>query len=216
MIFGYDARLRADGAKHFAVFIGRRVADGVWKVDDFRAGLGSGFGHFAEVFDIAAACVFGGKFHFLSVLATETHHFAHLSERFVSFDAQLVLQVEIGGGEKNVEPGMDGRFDGAESGVNIFLTSSRERRHFTVADFAGHRADSLQISRRCDGESRFDNVNAELFELARQAKLFIPVHREAGGLLAVTQRGVEDVDRVHLHSCTRISVERVRPSVSNL
>jgi hypothetical protein len=91
-----------------------------------------------------------------------------------------VLQVEIGGGEKNVEPGMDSRFDGAEGGVYIFLSGSRERRYFAVPDFPGHCTDSFQISRRCDGKSRFDDVDAELFELARQAKLFIAVHRKAG------------------------------------
>ena len=103
---------------------------------------------------------------------------------------------------------MDGRFDGAEGGVYIFLAGTREGGHFAVADFAGHCADSFQISGRCDGKSRFDHVDAQLFELARQAKLFLPVHREAGRLLAVAQRGVEDVDRVHLRSCTRQSVER--------
>jgi DNA-binding transcriptional LysR family regulator len=199
---------RADSAKHFAVFIGRGVADGVWKIDDFGACFGSGFRHFAEVFDIAAACVFGGEFHFFRVLATKTHHLAYLSEGFVTLDAQLVLQVEIGGGKKNMKPGVHSRLDGAEGGVNIFLTGSRERRHFTIADFAGDGADSLQIPGRCDGKSRFDDVDAELFELASQAKLFIPVHRKAGGLLAVAQRCVEDVDRVHLRSYTRQSVDR--------
>ena len=120
----------------------------------------------------------------------------------------LCFRVEIGGGEKNVQPGMDGGFDGAEGSVYIFLAGAREGGHFAGADFAGHCADSFQISGRCDGESRFDHVDAELFELARQAKLFFPVHREAGGLLAVAQRGVEDVDRVHGRSYTPPSVER--------
>jgi hypothetical protein len=35
------------------------------------------------------------------------------------------------------------------------------------------------------------------------------VHRESGGLLAVAQRGVEDVDRVHDAPSMRGPVERV-------
>ena len=103
-----------------------------------------------------------------------------MGEGLLPIDAQLVFQVEIGGGQKNMEPGMDGGFDGAQGGVHIFLTGAREGGHFAAADFAGNRADCFQISRRCDGKPRFDHVDAKLFELARQAKLFLPVHREAG------------------------------------
>jgi hypothetical protein len=111
---------------------------------------------------------------------------------------------------------MHGWFDGTQCGVNIFLTSPSQSRHFAAADFAGYGADSFQIPGRCDGKSRFNDVDAELFELSRQAELFIPVHRESGGLLAVSQRGVEDVDRVHGAPVCRDQWNAPLPSVSNL
>ena len=75
---------------------------------------------------------------------------------------------------------MDGRFDGAEGGVHIFLAGTREGGHLQLRISAATARNCLQISGRCDGKSRFDHVDAQLFELSRQAELFLPVHREAG------------------------------------
>ena len=47
-----------------------------------------------------------------------------------------------------------------------------------------------------DREARFDDVDAESLELARQGQLLVQVHAAARRLLAVTQGRVEDEDLV--------------------
>ena len=56
--------------------------------------------------------------------------------------------------------------------------------------------DRLEVARRRGGEAGLDHVDAELAERARDLELLLEVHRRAGRLLAVAQRGVEDDDAV--------------------
>src|SRR6185437_10453340 len=58
------------------------------------------------------------------------------------------------------------------------------------------RLDALEVARRGDGEAGLDHVDAELGQRLGHADLLAEVHREAGRLLAVAQRGVEDDDAV--------------------
>ena len=57
-------------------------------------------------------------------------------------------------------------------------------------------ADRLEVTRRGDREARFDDVDPEPRELVRDLELLPHVQRDAGRLLAVAQRGVEDDDPV--------------------
>ena len=52
----------------------------------------------------------------------------------------------------------------------------------------------LGVGRRGDREAGLDDVHAQRVERARHRQLRRHVHREAGGLFAVAQRGVEDGD----------------------
>ena len=72
-----------------------------------------------------------------------------------------------------------------------------------MLDFAGYRAHGVQIAGRSNGETRFDNVHAKLFDLAGKPQLLFAVHGKTGGLLTISQRGVEDVDAVHIGSLQR-------------
>ena len=54
--------------------------------------------------------------------------------------------------------------------------------------------DGLGVGRRRDREAGLDDVHAQRVERPRHLQLRRHVHREAGRLLAVAQRGVEDDD----------------------
>src|SRR5204863_1617382 len=94
--------------------------------------------------------------------------------------------------------------------------------HRRAADLARDAPARLEISGRRDREPGLDHVHAQLLELARDAKLGVRVAVEAGRLLAVAQRGVEDEDAVGIlvsHFSTGssqvISARRSRPTCSS-
>ena len=70
----------------------------------------------------------------------------------------------------------------------------RERRDDRPAHLAGDLSSRLGIGRRRDGEPGLDDVHAQRIERPRHDQLRRHVHREARGLLAVPERGVEDDD----------------------
>ncbi len=59
---------------------------------------------------------------------------------------------------------------------------------------AGDGADGFGVAFGGDGESGLEDVDAEGGDLVGQAQLFAAVHGAAGGLLAVAEGGVEEVD----------------------
>ena len=62
------------------------------------------------------------------------------------------------------------------------------------AHLARDQLDGLEVAGRGAGEARLDDVDAELFELLRDLELLLGGEGDAGGLLAVAQGGIEDVD----------------------
>ena len=93
---------------------------------------------------------------------------------------------------------LGGRFERAESRIYIFLARAGQSCYAAMLDFGRHGAYGFQVAGRGDGEARFDDVHAELFDLVRKPQLLFAVHGEAGRLFAVPQRGIEDVDPVHM------------------
>ena len=96
---------------------------------------------------------------------------------------------------------MPGRFafsTALQRAVDVLLAGPRERLStigFVTAS-ATRCTDSKSPSRR-GGEAGLDDVDAELLELARDHQLLLDVHGRARRLLAVAQRGVEDLYAVH-------------------
>jgi hypothetical protein len=73
-------------------------------------------------------------------------------------------------------------------------------------DVAGDRLDGLEVAGRGDREPGLDHVHAEASELLRDLDLLLRVQGDAGRLLAVPQRRVEDVDPVLLWDRTGYAV----------
>src|SRR3981081_1573166 len=81
--------------------------------------------------------------------------------------------------------------------IDIVAPRASQRRHRAVADCARHRAHTLQISARSDGESGLNNVHAKRFELPGHAYFFRHTHRKPGRLLSIPQRGIKNMYDVH-------------------
>ena len=85
-------------------------------------------------------------------------------------------------------------FERLAGALDVRLPRSREPAHAQAAHFTRDRAHRLEIAIARDRETRFEHVDAESLELARQRELLGEVHAATGRLFAVAQRGVEDAD----------------------
>src|SRR5437773_367667 len=140
---------------------------------------------------------------------------------------ELVLQVEVGGRDERVDPWLPRVLHRLPAAVDVGQAHAREpadrRRVLERADLLGDLARRPEVLVRGDREARLDDVHLEAGQLARHLELFQRVHREAGRLLAVSQRRVEDGDAIHVtpltHGCSFAtwstgSSAGVRPTIS--
>ena len=175
--FGHARKMRAHSAENIAIFLGRRVAHCVGQIDDLsRPPLPRPKGNLAEEIHVGAACVFGGKLHFLAVLRAKPHHLRDLVERFRARNPQLVLQMQVRSGQKNMQPGFGGGFQSTKRRIYIFLPRARQSGDAAIFDFACDGPNRFKVPRRGDREARLDDIHAKLFELTRQQQLLFPIH----------------------------------------
>ena len=107
----------------------------------------------------------------------------------------------------------------ASAATSMSLSTARVRPQ-TVQGVAGDAADlldALEVARARDGEACLDDIDVHADELPRDDELLLGVHACAGRLLAVSERGVEDVDLAgHGSSCGRCRADGVAGGVSHM
>src|SRR5438093_743967 len=117
---------------------------------------------------------------------------------------QLVLQVDVGGRDERVDARLTCVLHRFPAAVDVGQADAREaadrRRVVQGAHLAGHRAGGLEVLVRRDREAGLDDVDLEPGQLPGHLELLHRVHGEAGRLLAVPQRRVEDDDAIHTAS----------------
>ncbi len=109
----------------------------------------------------------------------------------------LVLQMDVRGGDEDVDAGPLGALDGTDGTVNVLLAGPRERQHDGPGHGLGDPPDGLEVALRRRREAGLDDVDAEVLELARDRQLLLHVHGRTRRLLAVAERRVEDLYPVH-------------------
>ena len=98
------------------------------------------------------------------------------------------------------------RLERLAGAFDVLGAAARERRDDRAADARGDLPHGLGVVRRRDREPGLDDVHAERVELPGQLELLAGPQREAGRLLAVAKRGVEDRHAIagHVHGCTAL------------
>ena len=91
-------------------------------------------------------------------------------------------------------------------GVDVGEVRAREAGDDRPLDLAGDALDGLEVAGRGDREAGLDHVDAEPRELLGDLELLGGVQRDAGRLLAVAQRRVEDQYSVRfgVHRCSSL------------
>ena len=181
-----------DVREEFARFVRRGVANGVRQVDGRAALANDRFDDATQKIAVGARGILRRKFHIVGELTAEADRRHRRVEARFARHAQLGLQVQIGRGEERVNPRPFGRLQRPGRLFDILRARPRQRGNHGAPQFARNLLEGVRIGRRGDGKARFDDVHAQRVEGARHGQLGRHVHREAGGLLAVAERRVED------------------------
>ena len=179
-------------------FLRRGVAHRVRHVQSGSAG-GHGVGvALGQKCPVGAGRVLGGKLNIIAEALGVGHHFADTLEHLLPRHPQLVLHVDIAGGEKHMDTGVVGLLHGVPRGVDVAFGAAGQRGHGAVRHGGGNGLHALVIHGRGDGKARLNDVHAQLFQLFGHLDLFRQIHAASGGLLAVPQGRVKNFDSFHL------------------
>ncbi len=105
---------------------GRGVADGVGQVDGGGAGLDDRFDDAAEEIEVAARGVLGRELHVEGVMPGETDGVDRGLEALLAGDAQLRLQVQIGGGDERVHAALRRRLERPDGLLEVGRVTARQ------------------------------------------------------------------------------------------
>ena len=199
---GEDDVLRArDARAHHAeerlVLGGRGVADGVGNVDGRGAGLHGDVDHLDEEVEVGAGAVLGGELDVVGVAAGEADALGDLVEGLLARDPQLGLEVQVGGGKKDVDAVRLRGLDGAGGGLDVLALAAGKRGDAGPGHLSGDasaRTSKSPSEAMAKPASRMSTPSRG--KLVRHAQLLVVVHGAAGGLLAVAEGGVEEDDLV--------------------
>src|SRR5687768_3383471 len=87
-------------------------------------------------------------------------------------------------------------FEGFSGGIDVLLNCSRQPANRAALDDLRYLLDRLEVARRGDGESGFDNVYAQPLELPSDLQLLLNIQRSPRRLLPIPQRGVKNENSV--------------------
>ena len=203
-------RARANRREELVDLVRRRVADGVREVHGRRAGLDHRGHDRAEVVEVAPRRVLGRELHVVDVPPRAGDRAGRGLESLAARHVELVREVEVRRGDERVEARPGAAVERLERAVHVRVHGARERGDHGTADGLRDGADAREVVFRGDREPGLEDVHAQLVELHGEAHLLRLAHREAGRLLAVPERRVEDRDarpnvalRVHVRPPSR-------------
>ena len=107
-----------------------------------------------------------------------------------------------GRGQEGVDAGMAGVLHGLPAAVNVAVHAAAQTGDLNVARLFGDLAHGIKVALAGGGETGFHDVHAQHFELMGEAQFFLLVHGGAGGLLAVAEGGIKEIDAIGHDGCS--------------
>ena len=129
--------------------------------------------HPADEVDIRARRVHRAELDIIDVLLGTRDHLARLLEDRFAVLAQLVRDVNVAAGEKDVEARGLGVADRGPALIDVVGHGAAERGDLGAADFAGDPVHGVEVGRARRGEAGFDAVHAHSLEQAGDLQLFV-------------------------------------------
>ena len=171
------------------------IAHCVGNVDRGGTGFDGGLDHLMHVVGITAAGVLAGELNIVDERAGIGDHLAGDGEHLSAGFAQLVLEVDVAGGDEGVDAAVGGGGHSLGAGFDVAPGSAgqaADHRAIGGADAGGDALHGVEIAAAGEGETGLDDVHPQTGQLLGDRQLFLQVETGAGRLLAVAQRGVED------------------------
>ena len=184
-----------DAGNQLAELRRRGIAHRVGDVDRGGTGPDRRFDHLIHELRITAAGVLAGELHVVHQGAGVIHHLGGDRQHLGAGLAQLVLQVDVAGGDEGVDaPIGRGRH---RIGTGLDVTGRRPRQAadggaLRRAHALGDALHGSEVARAGKGEAGLDDVHPQAGQLLGDRLLLLQVEAGTGRLLAVAQGGVED------------------------
>jgi len=178
------------------ILLRRRVADGVGDVDDGRALLDRDRADLGGELDVGPGRVHRRELDVLAVGLGQGDGCPGLSLDVLAIGLQLVLDVDVGGGDEGVDARALSVAHRPPGGVDVGLVGAGEAADHRALDLSRYLLHGLEVAGRGDREAGLDHVDPQPRQLLGDLDLLDGIQRDAGRLLAVPQGGVEYVDAV--------------------
>src|SRR5579884_2941036 len=185
-----------DAADDLRIVFGNGVADGIRQVDGPRARFHHGARDLFEVIEIGARGVFSRKLHVIGELARELHRGAGLVKHLLAGLFQLVLQMDVAGGDEGVDARPAGVLQRCGGTLDVAGAGPAERGDLYPRELAAYGLHGFKVALRSYGKAGLEDIDAKLHQLLRHAQLLGYGHAASGRLFAVPQRSVKDVNAI--------------------
>ena len=176
----------AELTNELAVLLRHRVSDRIRDVDRAGAFPDDRFEYPAQEVRIRAAAVFGRELDIVAMPPRESHRQPGCLEDLVRCQTELPFHVQRARGDERVKSPGAPAFQRLDCERDVLLVGAAQTGHRCVAHRIRHRLHRFEIAARCRREAGLDHVDPQPFELPRNPDLFVPGHRRARTLLAVS------------------------------
>ena len=183
-----------DGAEDLPVLRREREPHGIRQVHGRGTLRDRHLDDAAQVLEVGAAGVFRRELDVVGVATGPAHGGARQLEAIVPADLELVLQVDVGGRDEDMDAPARGRTQRLAREIDVLVGAARQCGQHRTPHLRRDLLDAAVIAGRGRRKARLDHVDVQGIELARHLHLFLGGHGVAGRLLPVAQRGVEDDD----------------------
>ncbi len=184
----------AERADHAAHLLGHGVADGVGNVDGRGPGVDGRGDHFAEEINLGAGGVFGRELDVWAIARGSAHAGHGPANDLGLVHLELELAMDGAGGQEDVNASLLGVLQRLPGTIDVLIVAASQPADDWAANLLGDSLDGIEIAMRGDGEAGLDDVDAQLDQGLGHFELFANVHAAAGRLLAVAERGIENLD----------------------
>ena len=179
---------------------GYRISHRVGNIDRRRAGPDRTFDDPAQKIVLGARAVFGRPLDIGAQVTRMGNAVDDCLMHLFRLHLQLDPHMQRTGRQKSMDPRLGRALQGFPGAVDILDRGARQTGDRAGFDDGGDFANGFEIAVRGDRKPGLNDIDTHFLEHQGDANLLVQVHRTAGRLFAVAQRGVENSDAVGIVS----------------
>jgi hypothetical protein len=167
-------------------------ADGVGNIHRGSARFNRTLNDLDEEIEFGSGSVFGRELDVVAEFPGASNALDGATDDFVLGHHEFEFTVNGAGCQKDMDAAPAGVANGFGSAIDVGTITAREAADYRPFYLAGDGLYRLKVAGRSDGETRLDDIDAEVAKGVGNFELFGQVHAGARGLFAIAKSGVED------------------------